>query len=558
MGIKGIVVFASIGISALGCTKGLDLFDARRTSQAPQSKTETGVLVRGVDEAAVVSLLERHAEVRFRILSAKDKFYELYGIDTRTVQGELADAHVAKNEFFAWGEPTPSERLKLLATNKLGPLQKCEEGENPPQAAITVHSPKEEMTKSLLRRGAIIDLDGRTSVNTHSPNQPLRMGWIVLSPRGAREPEKGVAGPVLKIKAESMGAYGIGLVVQDERNVCHLELLEFAVTDDADYAGPGDNQPLPIDLEQMTHLKELHAADAWRISQGKNVIIAIIDSGVNFNHPHLRQNILVNAKETKNGIDDDGNGFVDDVVGWDFAFGDASPFDDEGHGSHVAGLAAGSTFGLAKAARILPVKAMGAMGGDAGTIAAAIRYAVDRDARILNLSLGTYHGPHPEVLAAVEYAESKGVLLVTAAGNGDPNTGIGINTDEVPHYPSTLPAGNILNVGAKGAGDELAFYSNYGPQTVHVAAPGGDESQRLISTFFDNPAGLIFEKMSGTSMAAPLVAGLAAQVLALHPKYTPEQVRELIVKSGREAPSLRGFIQSERWVDALATLTMEL
>jgi thermitase len=112
-----------------------------------------------------------------------------------------------------------------------------------------------------------------------------------------------------------------------------------------------------------------------------------------------------------------------------------------------------------------------------------------------------------------------------------------------------------LNVAAKGAGDQLAVYSNYGKATVHVAAPGGERKDKIVSCYMENPAGELFEGMNGTSMATPLVAGLAAQVLALKPGLKPSEVRDLIMRTGREAPTLKDLIRSEKWVDALATLT---
>ncbi len=284
-------------------------------------------------------------------------------------------------------------------------------------------------------------------------------------------------------------------------------------------------------------------------------MIAVIDTGVHFNHPFLRDQMALNEKEIPgNNLDDDGNGYVDDVMGWDFQHGDPSPFDDVGHGSHVAGLAAGSRFGLAQKSKILSVKALGAFGGDVGSVAAAIRYAVDRGAQIVNLSLGTHSNPKQELLAAVDYAERKGVLLVTAAGNGDPMTRIGIDTDEYPLYPAGLPNRNILNVASQGAGDGLALYSNYGKKSVDVAATGGDSSAPLYSTFLDNPAGLAFQPMWGTSMAAPVAAGIAAQVWSANSKASALQVKMHMLRSGKRHPGLSGAILSGRGLDALTAL----
>lgn len=551
-------VLAASVLIGVGCTGGLARFEARRVAVAPQSEAQVGILARGASEDSLSGLLAANPNVKFRVLSERHQLYELYGISVKEARGRLPSARITKNEFFPLKDLRPRDRIQLLAAeSKTDDLERCQEGETPPEAVLTIVSPERELGEQLLERHTTIELNASKSVNTVAPGKPLKMAWIVLSPKGAKQIEQVFPGEKLKISVDALGSYGIGLVVQDENKVCNLDLLEFAVTADADYDGPGDGQPVNMDLSPMKHLRQLHVADSWELSTGKDVVIAIVDSGVHFNHPALRRNILVNEKETKNGIDDDGNGHVDDIVGWDFGYGDSSPYDDVGHGSHVAGLAASSEMGLAKNAKILPVKAMGAFGGDAGSIAAGIRYAVDRGARIINLSVGSYNGPNEELTAAVDYAESKNVLLVAAAGNGHPMTGIGMSTDETPHFPSTLPNSNMLTVAAKGTGDRLAPYSNFGPKTVHVAAPGGEEDDPIYSCYLENPSGLTVEGMDGTSMAAPIVAGVAAQIWALHPGYTAAQVKQVLMGSGIEAPQLKGYIQSERWLDALAALRAE-
>lgn len=558
LGVAQLLLVAA-GLLGVGCSGGLERFEARRVAVAPQTAQDVGVLVRGASEDKLAALLSANANVRFRALSERHQLYELYGITVKQARGELPSAHVTRNEFFPLGGPRPADRIRFLASeSKTDDLEKCQEGETPPEAVLTIISPEKELGEQLLKRGTTVELDASKSVNTNFPGKPLKTAWIVLSPKGAKQIEQVFPGEQLKINVDALGAYGVGLVVQDERKVCNLDLLEFAVTADADYAGPGDGKITDTDLSKMKHLAEFKVTESWKYSTGLGMTIAILDSGVHFNHPALRRNILLNEKEIENGVDDDGNGHIDDIVGWDFSYGDASPFDDVGHGSHVAGLAASSQMGLAKDAKILAVKAMGAFGGDAGTIAAGIRYAVDRGAKIINLSVGSYNGPNEELIAAVDYAESRNVLLVAAAGNGHPMTGIGLSTDETPHYPSTLPNPNMLTVAAKGTGDQLASYSNFGSKTVHVAAPGGEVDDPLFSCFLDNPAGIEFEGMDGTSMAAPIIAGLAAQVWAQNPGYSAVQVKQTLMRAGRIAPELKGFVQSERWLDALAAVRSNL
>src|SRR5262249_18824833 len=149
--------------------------------------------------------------------------------------------------------------------------------------------------------------------------------------------------------------------------------------------------------------------------------------------------------------------------------------------------AAGLQFGLAPHAKILPVKAMTPAGGDIGTIAAAIRYAVDRHANIINMSLGAATPkPHPALVSAMDYAKSKGVLVVVAAGNGD-DKGIGYSIDPSPVFPASLNSDNMISVAASAEGEELSKYSNFGVKTVHVVAPGGDmPNDPMYSTAFEN------------------------------------------------------------------------
>jgi subtilisin family serine protease len=312
-----------------------------------------------------------------------------------------------------------------------------------------------------------------------------------------------------------------------------------------------------VDLNLFTHLASVHAEPAWAIAQGAGVLIAVIDSGVNYNHPALAPAIQLNESEIPgNGIDDDGNGFIDDVLGYDFVNSDAYPYDDEGHGSHVAGLALGRPFGLARAARLLPVKALSPLGGDIGSIAAAVRYAADRGARVINMSFGaTTETAGPVLASALAYAESKGALVVAAAGNGDGMTGLGYDIDQVPVYPAVLPDDGLLTVGACDRQDSLAIYSNFGALSVDMVAPGGLPGLDPIrSVAYENPRGDLFADMTGTSMAAPLAAGVAAQVLSLDPDLTAKQIKDILMEGGETVDELRTVTVSGRRLDALGAL----
>lgn len=557
-----IVAWGIVSLVLSGCAPGLGAFQGRKRSSPPLNSQDLGLIVRGVSEASLAQLLNRHEGVTYRELNSKHGMFEIYGLDQDQVARELKNARVTKNQFFASPRPSPGRRIRAWAeegASASDKLEKCEDHENPPVPVISVQTLQEDVEKHLLPRNADLVLTAESSENASFPGQPLKVAWVIMRPEGSRVQEEIVVASSLTLKTEAMGAYGVGLVVQDQNKACGLEVLEFGVTGNANYVKSENGKDTlnpAIDLSQLWHLKDLNAEKGWELSTGKGVVIGVIDSGVNFNHPALRDNILVNEKEIPdNNIDDDGNGFIDDTVGWDFNFNDNSPFDDYGHGSHVAGLAASSIFGLAKDAKILPVKALGAFGGDAASVSAAIRYAVDRGVQIINLSLGTYEGPNPEVVDAVNYAEQKGVLLVVASGNGHPMTGVGVNTDEFAHFPSTFENKNILTVAAIDRKDHLTLYSNYGANSVDIATYGGDEEEKLTSSYLDNPAGTLMASMSGTSMATPLVAGLAAQIWALSPTATAEQVRAVILSRGQDVSSLLGVTSSGRKMDVLSALT---
>ncbi len=264
------------------------------------------------------------------------------------------------------------------------------------------------------------------------------------------------------------------------------------------------------------------APEAWAAGYtGAGITIAVIDTGVDLDHPDLVSNIFVNPDEIPgNGIDDDANGFVDDVNGFDFVAGNNDPIDPNGHGTHVAGtIAAGNNgfgaTGIAPDAKILPVRVLDDDGsGFMHTVAAGIRYAADMGADIINLSLG---GGFSHVIdSAIEYARALGSFIVAAAGN---------ESSAVPSYPARFSAtdNHVLSVGAANSNEQIAGFSNSvgGSGAVQVDAPGVG----IYSTY----VGGRYASLSGTSMASPHVAGVAALALSANPNLTPSELRRLIV-----------------------------
>jgi len=279
---------------------------------------------------------------------------------------------------------------------------------------------------------------------------------------------------------------------------------------------------------------DIDAERAWNVSTGsRNIKVAVIDTGVDYNHPDLAANIWTNPGEIAgNGIDDDHNGFVDDVHGWDFANDDNNPTDDVGHGTHVAGTigAIGNNgvgvVGVNWQVTIVPVKFLGSDGSGATSDAInAIDYATQIGARVMNNSWGG-GGFSQALLDAIRRANNAGALFVAAAGNN------GTNNDLTPAYPSNYDSPNIIAVAALDRGDRLASFSNYGRTTVDLGAPG----VAILSTF---PGGG-YTALNGTSMAAPHVSGAAALLLSANPDLSVSQVRQRLLLSAVPIPALAG------------------
>ncbi|MBN8539158.1 MAG: S8 family serine peptidase [Deltaproteobacteria bacterium] len=266
------------------------------------------------------------------------------------------------------------------------------------------------------------------------------------------------------------------------------------------------------------------AQEAWNVGvRGAGVKVAIIDSGVDITHPQLRSRIYVNTQEIGgNGIDDDQNGYVDDVSGWDFDADQPIVGDSAGHGTHVAGIVAadhinGTVRGIAPEAQIIPLDFMDSSGqGNLGDAILAIQYAADQGARIINASWGG--APCSQSLnRAITDLEARGILFIAAAGNS------GVDLDQLPEYPAAFTIPSQITVGASTARDFTAGFSNYSFKLVHLFAPGA----QILSTY----PGARSASLSGTSMAAPFVAGAAALVLSANPGASAAQVRSALFNS---------------------------
>jgi subtilisin family serine protease len=275
---------------------------------------------------------------------------------------------------------------------------------------------------------------------------------------------------------------------------------------------------------------------AWDVTVGGAVPVAVVDTGVAFKHPDLASNAWINPGDPVNGKDDDGDGFTDDVSGADFLNTDSNPDDDGGHGTHVAGIigAQGNNSigvtGVNWEAQVMGLKFLDGNGeGNTADAAAAIDFAVDHGARVINASWG---GPafSQALYSAIRRANENGVLVVAAAGND------GVNTDSSPDYPAAFDLPNLISVAATDRSDRLVDFSNYGAKTVDLAAPGDDVYSTVPSV--SDPSG--YAAFSGTSMAAPFVAGAAALYLSKFPQATLDQLRAALLTTVDPLPTLAG------------------
>jgi len=278
------------------------------------------------------------------------------------------------------------------------------------------------------------------------------------------------------------------------------------------------------------------APQAWTQSLGNGVVVAILDSGIQLSHPDLANNLWRNPGETPgNGIDDDRNGYVDDVYGANIKALNGNVEDDNGHGTHVAGIVAAQAgngiggSGIAPGAKIMSVKVLDAnRAGDSSQLAKGIRYAVDQGAKILNVSING-NGTSPDLDQALTYAGQKGATIVASAGNNSRDI------DLAPSYPASSTEPAVLTVTATQPTGGLLSIANRGLHSIDLAAPG----DQILST----ARGSGYELRQGTSMAAPFVAGSLALLAAARPDLGQPALRAAIVQSAPKPSLLAGLLE---------------
>lgn len=285
--------------------------------------------------------------------------------------------------------------------------------------------------------------------------------------------------------------------------------------------------------QDLWGLFAINAPTAWDTAQGDGIVVAVIDTGVDYTHPDIAANIWTNANEVDgNFIDDDGNGFVDDVRGWNFIFNNNDPSDHNGHGTHVAGTIAAlgnngmGVIGVAWHSQIMPLKGLDDNGfGFDFTLAPAIIYAASNGADVINASWSTGSSSQ-SIEEAIQFATGLGTVFVTAAGNS--------SQDATSFFPANSP--EAITVASHDPFGNFSFFSNFGSR-IDVTAPGEDIlSLQAAGTFAGPPVIPGYIRMTGTSMAAPHVSGVAALILSGNPGYSADLVRQIIRVSNTSVP----------------------
>jgi thermitase len=286
--------------------------------------------------------------------------------------------------------------------------------------------------------------------------------------------------------------------------------------------------------------EDVNALEAWEITKGsRELIVAVIDTGVDYTHPDLAANILINEAELNGtpGEDSDGNGYVDDIYGYSFAEKTGDPMDRHGHGTHCAGVIGAihnsiGIRGVMADVKILPIKFLSDSGrGDTADAILSIDYAISRGAHVMSNSWGG-GGRSEALFEAISRANDAGIAFIAAAGNSR------ADNDSRASYPANYELPNVISVGAMDGRGGRSSFSNYGQNSVHVFAPGSD----ILSTVTRGR----YQNMSGTSMAAPFVSGIVGLLLAEEPNLTPEEIRTRIVETSVMSSSLRGSAQGGR------------
>ncbi|MFZ5893822.1 MAG: S8 family serine peptidase [Myxococcota bacterium] len=351
-------------------------------------------------------------------------------------------------------------------------------------------------------------------------NAPAWLAWLQSSlGEGVRVVSARTLNPALSDVPQLGEALVVSVASTSEariREACaRAELGAGVAKAEADPIWHSDSIPNDPRYGEQWQWPKVQAPQAWDTANGSaNVIVAVIDSGIDATHPDLVNALWSNPFETADGVDNDKNGLVDDVKGWNFLNNNNNLADSTGHGTHVAGLIGAQrnngigVAGIASGVKILPLVVGSAP--PASAVASSIYYAADHGARIINMSFGgpeTFSGAR----AAIDYAVARGALLIASAGN---------HSSDAYNYPAVYE--DVVAVAATNQSDQRAILSNYG-RWVDISAPGQD----ILSTFSNGG----YFVVSGTSQASPIVAGVAALIKSIHPEWTADMIRTQLLAS---------------------------
>ncbi len=557
---KGFILTAPALLLLLlsGCGKG---YEGQTETKAPKTQLEIAgsLIAAGVSDTDVSTLMANNPQAKVRVLS-KDTF-EFRGLQKRQILEVAPSAIVEQNKFVeiksnsVTKEQLLNEAFKGDVSQEFAP-QNCTENQ-------LLRVPEIQVSNNKLQDS--LNVEEKIELSFETPKNEGITAWYIVPPMGSNINIQFEDTNTLNFTPDMPGPYGVALFFK-RNGLCNVSFQEVTVT---------LNEPFnpTLSAQDQLNLRALSTQDFKHVSITKsdkaremltrktNIVVAVLDSGVNYNHPALKSNMWVNTGEIDgDGIDNDSNGYIDDVVGFDFENHDGMPMDDVGHGSHVAGLVAGEYMGTGNRAgiQIMALKGGSGRGLDLGSIIKGIDYAVANGADIINMSFGSTR-QSPIVKASIEKASEAGVLVVAASGNGD-SRGLGVDNDAVPQFPASYDLPNILAIGSSKADGSLTQYSNYGKTQVDLVAVGGhaDRFERtanlLKSVYLVNPNNILTQPMAGTSMAAPVAAGIAALVMSENPDLSPSEVRKVLMNTGIKSPFLTDMIVSESTIDAQAAI----
>ncbi len=525
--------------------------------RAPQNQKETGYIVSGQPQE-VGPILE--SSTSYRVISKKHNIYEVHGLEKKAIQKRAPSLKIEKNIYLnnmveedklSGAQRIYQSIIANKSTNSQNNLPKALEGcdfEKPLKPVATISLASNTLSQSVtMELGQSVRFSGSESQLSDN-TQSLKLIWDVIPPKLSALPlNQPQISEEFELKPDSVGTYQVILVAQDSNHACGLKMIRFLVTHNPDVETDLRPSTQKVSDIGFAHLEQIQAPKAWLKSTGKNIVVAVLDTGLHYNHPAIQNNLAINPNETNSEMDNDKNGYNGDFLGWDFVNHDNLPFDDQGHGSHVAGLVSAQRVGSAQSALIMPLKVLNAAGGgDIGSIIAAIYYAVDNGAHVINASMQRLDSHLDSLKEAILYAHSKNVIFVSSAGND----GLDLSLPGIDIYPGEMDVPNVLNVAAVDSDNQLTSYSNYSPDQVHVAAPGGDSKEPIHSLATMNPLAIDYVPSGGTSMAAPIVSGIVAQMIQANPNITSEEIKEILMRSGSRDSQLTTVVASGRVINA--------